>query len=156
MMTNIRIRPARSGDWSQFETLVAGICNFHGDQHGLTRAQFDDFATRDNAPVTVMVAETEDNLLVGFAAGFAMYDFHMGKIKFEIHNLFVHESFRRQRIGEVLMINIMQFAKRKHAANSFGLGALNWNEGALEFYKQLGFAPVPQSTDTVKLIRQNA
>ncbi len=138
-MTNIRIRPVRSGDWSQFEILVAGICNFHGDQHGLTRAQFDSYAIGDNAPVTVMVAETEDGILAGFVAGFPVYNFHAGKTIFEIQNLFVSEQFRRQRIGEVLMMSIMQAARRKDHAASFKLGALNWNETALEFYKQLGF-----------------
>lgn len=138
-MTNIRIRPARSGDWSQFENLVAGICSFHGDQHGLTRAQFDIYAIGDNAPVTVMVAETEDGILAGFVAGFPVYHFHAGKTIFEIQNIFVAEEFRRQRIGEVLMISIMQAARRKDNAAAFKLGALNWNETALEFYKQLGF-----------------
>jgi len=156
MMTNIRIRSARSGDWAQFETLVAGICQYHGDTHGLTRTVFDDFATREDAPVTVMVAETENNLLVGFVAGFAVYDFHMGKIKFEIQNLFVHENFRRQRIGEVLMINLMQEARRKHGAVRFGLGAFNWNESALEFYKQLGFEPNLSAKDTLRLFREAA
>ena len=155
-MTNLKIRPARSGDWPQLETLVAEISKFHGDTHGLTRATFDDFATRENAPVTVMVAETEDKLLVGFVAGFAIYDFHMGKTKFEIHNLFVHENFRRQRIGEVLMIHIMQVARRKLGAVRFGLGALNWNKEALEFYKQLGFAPNESAKDTLRLFREGA
>lgn len=156
MMTNLRIRPARSGDWSQLEVLVAGISQFHGDQHGLTRAQFDEFATRDNAPVTVMVAETEEKLLVGYAAGFAVYDFHMGKTKFEIHNLFVHENFRRQRIGEVLMIYIMEAARKKHQAVRFGLGAVNWNKEALEFYRQLGFIPNESAKETLRLFRETA
>ena len=137
--TKIKIRPVRSGDWAQFEMLVAGICGFHGDTHGLTRAQFDSYAIGENAPVTVMVAETEDGILAGFVAGFPVYHFHEGKTIFEIQNLFVAEPFRRQRIGEVLMIYIMQSARRKDNAASFKLGALNWNETALEFYKQLGF-----------------
>ena len=156
MMTNIRIRPVGSGDWAQFETLVAGICNFHGDTHGLTRAQFDDFATRENAPVTVMVAETEEKALVGFIAGFAIYSFQEGRANFEIQNLFVAEDFRRQRIGEILMINIMQFARRRHGPVTFRLGALNWNAAALEFYKQFGFAPNPKAQDTTILIKQTA
>ncbi len=145
MMTNIRIRPVRSGDWSQFETLVAGICQFHGDQHGLTRAQFDSFAIGENAPVTVLVAETEDGILAGFVAGFPVYNFHDGRTIFDIQNLFVAEPFRRQRIGEVLMMSIMQIARRKVEAAAFRLGTLNWNATALEFYKQLGFA---ERTDT--------
>lgn len=140
MVTPIKIRPVRSGDWSQFEGLVAGICRFHGDVHGLTRSQFDDFATRENAPVTVLVAETENGILAGFVAGFAVYSFQSGKTIFDIQNLYVAEEFRRQRIGEVLMMSIMQTAKRKLGVSAFKLGTLNWNQAALEFYKQLGFS----------------
>lgn len=156
MMTNIRIRPVRSGDWAQFETLVAGICSFHGDKHGLTRTQFDDFATREHAPVTVMVAETEEKVLVGFVAGFAIYSFQEGRTNFEIQNLFVAEEFRRQRIGEVLMMTIMQSARRRHGDVIFRLGALNWNAAALEFYKQFGFAPNLKASDTTILIKKTA
>jgi GNAT superfamily N-acetyltransferase len=154
MMIHIRIRPARSGDWSQFEPLVAGLCQFHGDQHGLTRAQFDDFTTRDDAPVTTLVAETESGILAGFAAGFATYDFHNGQTAFEIHDLFVAETFRRQRIGEILMTSIMQAARRKHGDVSFKLGAVNWNAPAIEFYKQLGFEQRAPTHDTIRLVRQ--
>jgi ribosomal protein S18 acetylase RimI-like enzyme len=156
MMTNIRIRPARSGDWAQLETLVAGICRYHGDTHALTRAQFDDFATRENAPVTVLVAETEEGVLAGFVAGFPIYSFQAGKAIFEIQNIYVAEEFRRQRIGEVLMIHIMQSARRRLGAASFKLGALNWNEAALEFYKQLGFVPNQRAAESVRLVRDIA
>ena len=156
MMTNIRIRPVRSGDWLKLEILVAEICKFHGDKHGLTRAQFDDFATRDNAPITVLVAETEQGVFAGFVAGFPIYSFQAGKTMFEIQNLYVAEEFRRQRIGEVLMINIMQSARRKCGKVGFKLGALNWNEGALEFYKQLGFIPNPNPRESIKLVREIA
>ena len=156
MMTNIRIRPARSGDWSQLETLVAGISSFHGDKHGLTRSQFDNFAIGEHAPVTVLVAETEEGLLAGFVAGFAIYSFQEGRTNFEIQNLFVAENFRRQRIGEVLMMNIMQSARRRHGPLTFRLGALKWNETALKFYEQMGFVPSTRSLDNTVMIKKTA
>lgn len=156
MVTPIKIRPVRSGDWSQFQMLVAGICNFHGDDYGLNRAQFDDFATRENAPVTVLVAETEQGILAGFVAGFPIYSFQAGKTIFEIQNLYVTDAYRRQRIGEVLMMSIMQAARHKCGAVSFKLGALNWNAAALEFYRQLGFSSNPHSKNTVRLVRDSA
>ena len=89
MVTNIKIRPVRSGDWLKFETLVAGICAFHGNKHGLTRSQFDDFATRENAPVTVLVAETEDSILAGFVQVSRIIVFRQAKqsSKFKIYML---------------------------------------------------------------------
>lgn len=145
-MVAIRIRPVRSGDWSQFEKLVAGICAFHGDSHQLTRLQFDELAARENAPVTVLVAETEDGDLAGFAAGFAIYNFHDGQTLFEIQNLFVAEHYRRQRIGESLMVALMQFARHHHRAAGFKIGALKWNDAAIAFTGKWGLALTPART----------
>lgn len=153
MVTPIRIRSAQGDDWPQLECLVAGICRYHGDTSALTRDTFFDFALRDNAPMIVLVAETEDGILAGFAAGFPRFDFPQGQTLFEIHNLFVLDSFRRQRIGEVLMIGTMQAARQKFGNVRFGLGALRWNATALEFYKQLGFTPNDRSAETIRLVR---
>ncbi|MFA7277256.1 MAG: N-acetyltransferase [Pseudobdellovibrionaceae bacterium] len=155
-MVAIRIRPVRSGDWSQFEKLVAGICAFHGDSHQLTRLQFDELAARENAPVTVLVAETEDGDLAGFAAGFAIYNFHDGQTLFEIQNLFVAEHYRRQRIGESLMVALMQFARHHHRAAGFKIGALKWNDAAIAFYRQMGFGVNPRAHETTRLFKKTA
>lgn len=149
----IRVRPVAQDDWAQFEILLAGICRYHGDQHALTREQFNSLAMGDAAPVTVLVAETEEGILAGYVAGFALYTLQQGETSFEIQNLFVAEEFRRQHIGEVLMISIMQAARRKHGSQSFRLGALKWNEAALEFYRQLGFVPNTKAQDTARLVR---
>ncbi len=155
-MVNIRVRAARSGDWNKLETLIAGLCRYHGDQHKLTRTQFDNMTMGENAPVIVMVAETEDGILAGFVAGFFLYRFQEGLVAFEIQNLFVAETFRRNRIGEVLMISVMREARRRNDVGAFALGALNWNEAALEFYKQLGFEPNLRAADSVRLVRRTA
>lgn len=156
MTTAIKIRPVRSGDWAQFENLIAGICRYHGDTHGLTRVQFDKMAVGMNAPVTTLVAETTDGTLAGFVAGFTVFHFHQGERCFEIQNLYVAENFRRQRIGEVLMLNIIDTAKHKHGAAKFKIGALNWNETAVQFYKQLGFNENTHSKDTIRLTKEVA
>ena len=156
MTTPIRIRPVISSDWAQFETLIAGICRYHGDNHGLTRATFDQMAVGDSAPVLALVAETEDGILAGFAAGYPVFHFQKGERCFEIQNLYVAEAFRRQRIGEVLMLTLMQHARRRCAATTFKIGALNWNKEALAFYKQLGFNENTHSKETVRLFRHCA
>lgn len=156
MATPIKIRPVRSGDWAKLETLVSGICRFHGDTHKLTREQFDNLAIGENAPMTVLVAETEHGILAGFVAGYAIYAFESGKTAFEIQNLFVAEEFRRQRIGEILMISIMQSARHKLGEVGFRLGSLDWNKAAIEFYKQMGFEPNLKHVNTVRLMKETA
>lgn len=139
MMTHIHIRPTRSGDWAQLEGLVAGICQHHGDTHKLTRAQFDALATKPNAPMIVLVAETLEGVLAGYVAGFAIFSFQEGAVKFEVQNLFVREEFRGHKIGELLMTHIMQMARDKHKATLFRLSAHTTNDNAINFYRHIGF-----------------
>jgi len=153
IMLAIKIRPARSGDWAQLETLIAGLCRHHGDQYGLTRKQFDSLVCVPNAPVTVLVAETAEGLLAGYVCGFAIYEFHSGTTKFRIQNLFVAEPFRRHRIGEALLLSIQREARKKHNAQGFGIGVENWNSAALSLYKQLGFAENERSKNSTLLVR---
>lgn len=156
MTIPIKIRPVRSGDWPEFETLVAGICGYHGDTHALTRRQFDALAVGDNAPMSVLVAETVEGILAGYVAGQPSFRLEQGQIRFKIENLYVAPEFRRQRIGEVLMIRIIRLAKERHGATHFMLGAQSWNTDAIRFYQQLGFAEQPQGADSTRLVRDIA
>ncbi len=153
-MLNIRIRNARSGDWAQLELLIAGLCQAHGDKHGITRKSFDDMVCSENAPVTLLVAETQEGVLAGYVCGFAIYEFHSGITKFRIQNLFVAEEFRRNRIGEALLLTIQNEAKDKHNAQGFGIYAENWNTAALNLYKQLGFKESDSQRKSTGLVRE--
>lgn len=153
-MLNIRIRNARSGDWAQLELLIAGLCQAHGDKHGITRKVFDDMVCRESAPVTLLVAETQEGILAGYVCGFAMYEFHSGRTKFRIQNLFVAEKFRRNRIGEALLLTIQNEAREKLGAIAFGIGVENWNTAALSLYKQLGFVENEYAKTSTILVRE--
>ncbi|OIN86873.1 MAG: hypothetical protein AUJ12_04490 [Alphaproteobacteria bacterium CG1_02_46_17] len=152
-MLTIKIRTARSGDWSQLEPLIAGLCQVHGDKHGITRKQFDDMVCRSNAPVILLVAETPEGILTGYVCGFMMYEFHSGKNRFRIQNLFVAEPFRRNRIGEALLLSIQREAREKLHAQGFGIGVENWNDAVLTLYKQMGFSENENAKNSTMLIR---
>lgn len=156
MTIAIKIRPVRSGDWVKFETLVAGICGHHGDKHGLTRRQFDMLAIGDDAPVTVLVAETVEGILAGYVAGQPHFRFQQGVVGFDIQNLYVAPELRRNRSGEVLMITIIQTAQKRHGATTFKLGAQAWNADAIAFYRQLGFNEKYRTKETIFLNRDVA
>lgn len=153
-MLAVRIRNARSGDWAKLETLVAGICAAHGDTHALTRKEFDRMVCTEDAPVTVLVAETPEGVLAGYVAGYTMYEFHMGLSNFYIQNLYVAEEFRRQRVGEILMLAIMKIAREKYSASGFRIGAEEENAAAISLYKQLGFTENERSKKTTRLTRE--
>ena len=122
-MLAIRIRAARSGDWARLETLIAGICRYHGDTIGLKRPQFDALVCADNAPMIVLVAETAEGIFAGYVAGYAMYEFQSGQTNFNIQNLYVAEEFRRQRVGETLLVAIVREARQRFPVQRIGIGS---------------------------------
>ena len=150
-MLAIRIRSARSGDWTKLEPLIAGLCRAHGDEHGITRAQFDKLVCAPEAPVTLLVAENDDGRIAGYVCGFPIYEFHSGKTKFRIQNIFVAAEFRRNRIGEALLISIQNKARNQFGAEGFGLGVENGNIAAISLYRQMGFSESDRAKNSTLL-----
>lgn len=154
VMLTMTIRPARSGDWTQLEPLIDGLCRVHGDKSGLTRRQFDMWVCRDSAPMTVLVAETEGGIIAGYVSGFALHEFHAGLTHFSIENLYVIEPMRRKRIGESLLLSIIEVARKKHEACRIRIAAESWNDTALGLYRELGFIENAAQRPTTRLFRE--
>lgn len=154
-MIPIRIRPVRSDDWSQFETLVSSITEFHKETHGLTQARFEELTCGHQEPrVLALVAETEDGSLAGYVCGFPIFSFHKGRAGFQVDNLYVSSSFRRNRIGEALMLAVIERAKEIYRAEVFKLGVLDWNTAAIDLYKQLGFEEATKDPKHIQFKRE--
>ena len=72
----------------------------------------------------------------GYALFFGYYSTWVGRGLF-LEDLFVREAFRRRGIGKTLLANVARIAVEE---SSYGIRweVLDWNEKAIEFYKQLG------------------
>ena len=82
----------------------------------------------------LLVAEAEEDRIVGYALGFDHYTFYAHGRVARVEEIFVAEEFRRHKIGEILMQEIEAWAKQREAR----LIALATRRAA-SFYKAPGY-----------------
>ena len=82
-----------------------------------------------------------DNLPVAFAIYFFNLSTFEGRPGLYIEDIFVRPTFRRAGIGRKLFRFLSQTA-REHGCCRIELSVLNWNEQAMQFYRNLGGEPV--------------
>jgi GNAT superfamily N-acetyltransferase len=81
------------------------------------------------------VAE-EGGEVVGAAVYFFAYYTWVGKSLY-LDDIYVKPAFRRKRIGSMLLRRVFQVAKRE-GCRRLRLQVLDWNEGAISFYRRSG------------------
>jgi GNAT superfamily N-acetyltransferase len=88
-----------------------------------------------NPRFRALIAEW-DGHPAGYALFFGFYSTWVGHGLF-LEDLFVREAFRRRGIGQALLAAVAQIAVAEHG---YGIQweVLDWNEKAIQLYKQLG------------------
>ena len=87
-----------------------------------------------------LVAEAGDKL-VGFLTGYIRRDSSMRPVRMaELESMFVSHAYRKQAIGLRLAEGFLDWCKLK-GARRVSVIAYWANEGAIAFYKRLGFIP---------------
>ncbi|MBI4660512.1 MAG: GNAT family N-acetyltransferase [Verrucomicrobia bacterium] len=74
---------------------------------------------------------------VAFAVFFHNFSTFKGRSGLYLEDLYVKPAFRRQGIGQALMLHLARIAVERHCGR-FEWAALNWNQPAIEFYEKLG------------------
>jgi GNAT superfamily N-acetyltransferase len=91
----------------------------------------------------------------GEVAGYALYFFtfssFVGRAGLWLDDLYVRPAFRHQGLGRALLKALARIGVERNCGR-FEWTALNWNKGALDFYRKLG----AQSMDEWVLLRLNA
>jgi GNAT superfamily N-acetyltransferase len=82
------------------------------------------------------VAETETGEIVGMAIYFFAYFTWVGKSLY-LEDIYVKESFRKQKIGKALLGKIFEVAN-KEDCKRVRWQVLNWNESAIQMYIKSG------------------
>jgi len=82
------------------------------------------------------VAETEEREIVGIALYFIAYYTWIGKSLY-LDDLYVKESFRKQKIGTRLLKKIFEIAKKENCKR-VRWQVLNWNKSAIDMYRKIG------------------
>jgi GNAT superfamily N-acetyltransferase len=82
---------------------------------------------------------------VGFVLFFHSYSTFLGQPGIYIEDLFVDEAFRRRGFGRALLAYVARLAKERRCGR-LEWSVLDWNEPAINFYKQLGATPMNEWT----------
>jgi len=82
---------------------------------------------------------------VGFALFFYNFSTFLSKPGIYLEDLYVKPEFRRRGYGRALLLHLARLAKER-GCGRFEWSALDWNEPAINFYKNLGAVPMDEWT----------
>ena len=100
------------------------------------------FARRRTAEVAIGYFKREP---VGFVLFFHNYSTFLGRPGIYIEDLFVDEAFRRRGFGGALLRHVAKVAVERNCGR-LEWSVLDWNEPAINFYRQLGAVPMSEWT----------
>lgn len=144
--TALQIRPAESADVPVVLDFIRKLAEY-GDISSETTVTEDDvraalFGPRPVAQAILAYVGPEP-------AGFAVYSFtfssFMGKPGIWVEDLFVEPRFRGVGVGKALLVTLAKLG-RECGCGRLEWSVLNWNEQAMEFYQDLGAAPLDEWT----------
>jgi diamine N-acetyltransferase len=146
------IEPARVEDFTAYSSLFVEVNNFHVSAHPEV-FQVVEPAPRSLDEYQVILADPAQAILIAWADGLAAGFIHillrdsppnpvMVPRRFGVVDVVVvGGQFKRQGIGQALMAKGERWA-RERGATSIELGVFEFNQGAIQFYEELGFSTV--------------
>jgi GNAT superfamily N-acetyltransferase len=130
----VAIRKAYEHDFPQIISLIKEFSQFQRTPERVTVTL--DQMIKEKDCFQCFVAETDKEVIVGFATFFLAYYSWTGKALY-LDDLYVSEPFRRQGIGRKLLDSIINLAKDEHCYK-VRWQVSKWNSNAIEFYKSMG------------------
>jgi len=142
----VRIRTATAADAPAIATLhtqswriaYQGILTDQYLQQELDADRQNDWEQRFAEPLPnqhVIVAEDEQNNLVGFSCAYAKFDPEAGTL---VENLHAHPAHKNAGIGRTLLSHIAQWSLAQYPDDLIHLWVVTENTPAIGFYKRMG------------------
>jgi GNAT superfamily N-acetyltransferase len=134
----LSIRAATVNDVALLKALILELAEYERERQLVTITEAD--LARDGfgpqPKFRALIAEW-DGQTAGYALFFGFYSTWEGRPGLFLEDLFVREMFRGKGIGKALLANVAGIAQRE---NCYGVRweVLDWNQGAIDFYKGLG------------------
>ncbi len=100
----------------------------------------------------ILVAETEEGEIIGFATTFIAWYSWIGK-SFYLDDLYIVEKYRGQGLGSQLIDEVFEMAKKENCKKVKWMVS-KWNKNAIDFYKKKG-AVIDEIEITCDLIFEN-
>jgi GNAT superfamily N-acetyltransferase len=141
--TGFRIRPATPPDVPAIHAMIAALAEFERLTHLCVATEADLaaalFAARPAAEV--LLAEC-DGQPAGFALFFHNYSTFVGRRGLWLEDLFVLPAYRRRGCAQALLRTLAAIAVER-GCGRFEWAVLDWNAGAIDFYRGLGATVLP-------------
>ena len=133
-MTSPTIRDATEADLELFYGLAHRLAVFEQleDEFVATLEQYRHALFSPTAVAKVLVAEL-DGVAAGFALWFPTFSTFLGEPGIWLEDLYVDEAFRRRGVAAALLANLTA-----RSAGRVEWEVLEWNEGAIALYEQMG------------------
>ncbi|HLX72356.1 MAG TPA: GNAT family N-acetyltransferase [Verrucomicrobiae bacterium] len=137
-MNSIAIAPITRSEVPALLDLIRELARFEHLEHEVeaTEASLDEAFFSSQNVAGALLARC-DGALAGYAIYFFTFSSFVGRPGIWLEDLYVRPEFRRRGIGRRLIESVAQIGKERNCGR-FEWTALNWNEHALEFYRNLG------------------
>ena len=137
-MAKIHIRPAGADDSQQVFDFICQLAAFEKLRHEVTGSarQLEKYLFGPTPMAEVLIAEYQQQ-----AAGFALFFNNFSTFRTQpglyLEDLYVKPEFRSHGIGQRLLAALAEIALQRDCGR-LEWSVLDWNQRALEFYRQLG------------------
>jgi GNAT superfamily N-acetyltransferase len=145
-MDDFEIRPATASDVPLILTFIKGLAEYEKLSHEVV-------ATEEILRDTLFGASPKAEVVIGYYQSqpvcFALY-FHnfstfLGRPGIYLEDLFVNPDFRGKGFGRRMLVYLAKLAKARNCGR-LEWWVLDWNEPAIQFYKNLGAKPMEEWT----------
>ncbi|NJL49029.1 MAG: GNAT family N-acetyltransferase [Leptolyngbyaceae cyanobacterium SM2_5_2] len=140
----VTIRPATPEDVSTLVALIKALAEYEKLAHEVTGTaeELTQFLFGDRPYAEAIMAEVD-----GTTAGMALFFYNFSTFLMQpglyLEDLFVLPAYRRQGIGQALLVYLGKLALAK-GCGRFEWSVLDWNTPAIEFYRQMGAELKPE------------
>jgi GNAT superfamily N-acetyltransferase len=143
MSSAFTLRAAREDDLEAIVALIAELAAFEKLSHLL---EVDASSLRPHLfgarPAAEAIVAEVDGTVVGFALYFTTFSTFLGRPGLWLEDLYVRPAHRQAGSGEALLRRLAAIAVER-AYGRFEWCVLDWNEGAVRFYRRLGATVMP-------------
>jgi len=142
-MPTLAIRPAEANDAGLILRFIRELAIYERAEDQVVASEDDIRQTLFEAGSARALVCSVDGVPAGFAVYFFNYSTWQGRKGLYLEDLYVTPAHRGAGAGKALLKHLAQIAVAE-GCGRFEWSVLDWNEPALQFYRSIGAAPMPE------------
>ena len=141
--TTFAIHPARPEDVAAIHAMIGALAEYEKLSHLFVATELDlQSALFGPAPRAEVLLASFDDKPAAFALFFHNFSTFLGRPGLWLEDLFVRPEYRRRGCANALLKALAGIA-RERGCGRFEWAVLDWNASAIDFYRSLGAAVLP-------------